>query len=100
MFCSSNADWCELLRSVWAAGGRLSLSAQQLRVDGASVLSAQQVEQIRDNKAELVAMLERSQDLRCPHCSAQQIAVRTFDGFENLECFECGRCSGCRRSTG
>lgn len=52
---------------------------------------------IRDHKTELVDMLERGQDLPpCERCHGAQLAVRTFDGFENFECQQCGVCSGCR----
>ena len=52
---------------------------------------------IRANKTELLDMLRRSADLRpCQRCQGPQMAVGTFDGFENFECMRCGVCSGCR----
>lgn len=93
----SSPDWYELFEGIHSAGGRVSLVGNQLRVDGVSRLPASIVEAIRARKPELISVLSRSVGLKCPHCSAAQIAVPTFDGFENLECFHCGQCSGCRR---
>ena len=53
---------------------------------------------IRQNKSELVAMIERGRDLApCEHCRGPQIAVRTADGYENFECQQCKVCSGCQK---
>lgn len=55
---------------------------------------------IRENKPALVAVLERSADLpKCSACGGDQVAVPTFDGYENFECVACDRCSGCRRAS-
>jgi len=34
----------------------------------------------------------------CPACRGPLVAVRTFDGFENIECMACELCHGCRRA--
>lgn len=55
---------------------------------------------IREHKSELVSMLSRGRDLaHCERCHGAQIAVRTFDHYENFECIGCRVCSGCRRVT-
>lgn len=57
------------------------------------------VELARPFKSELVAVIERSADLPvCPECGGDQMAIPTFDGYENFECVACDRCSGCRRA--
>jgi len=100
MFCSSNADWCGLFQGIYSSGGSVSLIGDQLRIDGASLLTTEIIEQIRAHKSTLIGVLSRSVGLVCPKCSSAQVAVPTFDGFENLECFQCGKCSGCRRIQG
>ncbi len=34
----------------------------------------------------------------CPVCRGPLVAVRTFDGFENIECLPSDQCFGCRRA--
>ena len=80
---------------------RLTLSLRQgnISVRPSSAITSELAELIRKNKAVLVKMLERSMDLpACRCCSGQQVAVQTFDGYENFECIRCGICSGCRPS--
>lgn len=58
---------------------------------------AEAVEIAKANKPQLVAMFERSRHLPiCKICKGLQLAVPTFDGYENFECLNCGICSGCR----
>jgi tRNA(Ile2) C34 agmatinyltransferase TiaS len=48
----------------------------------------------------LMAILFRSKTLPvCPKCGGSQLAVPTFDGYENFECYKCGECSGCRKAS-
>ena len=62
-----------------------------------SAITPELAELIRENKAVLINMLERSRDLpACKCCGNQQRAVQTFDGYENFECLGCNMCSGCR----
>lgn len=64
----------------------------------AELVTAELAAIIREHKALLISVLERSDDLPdCSECGGDQLAVPTFDGYENFECVSCGRCSGCRR---
>jgi len=94
----SNGDLCELLSQIWGGGSRLEIGSDgQLFARNGSRLPADIVQQIRTHKTQLVKVLSRSVGLTCPGCGGGQVAVPTFDGYENLECFHCGKCSGCRR---
>jgi predicted RNA-binding Zn-ribbon protein involved in translation (DUF1610 family) len=76
----------------------LSMRGDKLNVRPSSNVTPALAEFIRTNKAELVDMIERGQDLPpCERCQGAQWAVRTFDHYENFECQQCGVCSGCRR---
>ena len=82
---------------IQAAKVVLSLKGDKLNVVPSKNVTPALAEFIRTNKAELVDMIERGQDLpTCERCQGAQLAVRTFDGFENFECQQCGVCSGCR----
>jgi hypothetical protein len=75
----------------------LSMRVEKLNVRPSANVTPELAQFIRTNKAELVDMLVRGQDLPlCDRCQGPQLAVRTFDGFENFECQQCGVCSGCR----
>ena len=86
-----------LFDSIQEAGLIASLSGSNLSVRPASRVTAELKTMISENKTKLVKMLERSVGLPpCETCQGPQIAVRTFDGFENFECQQCNVCSGCR----
>ena len=75
----------------------VSLKGSSVAVSPSKNVTPALAEMIRANKAELVDMIDRGQDLpQCERCQGPQIAVRTFDGYENFECQQCGVCSGCR----
>ena len=75
----------------------LSMRGDKLNVRPSKLVAPALAEMIRANKTELVDMLSRSADLPpCERCEGPQIAVRTFDHYENAECMPCGVCSGCR----
>ena len=77
---------------------KVTLDGCDLIVTPSSSVTPALAEFIRQNKSELVAMLERGRDLPlCGTCGGSQIAVRTFDGYENFECPACNLCSGCRK---
>lgn len=94
----SNAELCSLFEQIESAGASLSLSGGKLRAVNGIGLAPEIVDEIRCHKDLLIHVLSRSVGVVCPHCSAGQIAVPTFDGYENFECFKCGKCSGCRRA--
>ena len=82
---------------IQAAKVTLSMKGDKLNVLPSSNVAPALAEIIRANKTELVDMLSRSADLPpCERCHGPQLAVRTFDGFENFECQACKVCSGCR----
>ena len=75
----------------------LSMRGDKLNVLPSSNVTPARAEFIRTNKAELVDILSRSEDLPpCERCQGPQWAVQTFDHYENFECQQCGVCSGCR----
>ena len=83
--------------AIQAANVTVTLKGSNVAVRPSKNVTPALAEMIRTNKAELVDMLERGQDLpRCERCHGAQLAVRTDDGFENFECQQCGVCSGCR----
>lgn len=85
---------------IQAAKVALSLDGCDLLCSPSKAVTPALAEFIRAHKTVLVAMLERGRDLPlCGTCGGSQLAVRTFDGFENFECQRCGVCSGCRQVT-
>ena len=83
--------------AIQAAKVTVTLKGSSVAVSPSKLVTPSLAAFIRDHKAELVVMLERGQGLPpCERCHVAQMAVRTFDGFENHECQRCGACSGCR----
>ena len=83
--------------AIQAANVTVTLKGSNVAVRPSKNVTPALAEMIRTNKAELVDMLERGQDLpTCERCHGAQLAVRSFDHYENFECQQCGVCSGCR----
>jgi flavoprotein len=82
------------------AGIVVSLNGSAINVKPSKAVTPEVAQFIRDHRAELVDMLKRSRQLPpCTQCQEPQIAVATFDGYENFECFRCDCCSGCRKDS-
>ena len=88
----------QLYDSIQTAKVTISMKGVKLNATPSSSVNPEVASFIRQNKTELVAMLERGQGLPpCERCHGPQIAVRTFDDYENFECQHCKLCSGCRK---
>ena len=87
-----------LYDSIQTAKVTLSMKGGKLNATPSKAVTPALASFIRAHKTVLVAMLERGRDLPlCGTCGGSQIAVRTFDGYENFECQQCNLCSGCRK---
>jgi len=83
-----------------ATGIVISLNGSTLNAKPSKAVTPAVAQFIRDHRAELVDMLQRSRQLPpCTQCQGPQIAVATFDDYENFECLRCDVCSGCRKVT-
>lgn len=89
----------QLLVSLEEKNVALAVEFDKLIATPASVLTSDQVETIRDTKADLIQILRQSESLPACNCGGRVMAIPTFDGYENFECFQCGNCSGCRSLT-
>ena len=81
-----------LYDSIQTAKVTLSMKGGKLNATPSKAVTPALAEFIRAHKTVLVAMIERGRDLApCEHCQGAQIAVRTFDDYENAECERKGR---------
>lgn len=90
----------KVLSEITQKGISLRVLDGAILVRPVELVTAEMADIIRENKPAMVTVLERSVDLpKCSECGGVQVAVPTFDGYENFECLSCDRCSGCRRAS-